>query len=62
MYKTFNGWKLVGRNVKAGESGVVRNEYGDFLFHKDQTTRKNKTVTTQYDRYGRRITRIVEFI
>lgn len=63
MYKTFNGWRLDGRVVAAGETGIARNEYGDYLFHKSQTLPKNsRTVTTTYDNKGRKTTRIIEFI
>lgn len=37
MFNTFNGWKLRGRQVKAGEKGQFRNEYGDYMFSKSQT-------------------------
>lgn len=38
MYNTFNGWKLRGRVVIAGERGAYRNEYGDYMYHISQTT------------------------
>lgn len=38
MHKTFNGWRLQGRVVMAGERGEFRNEYGDMMFHRRQTT------------------------
>lgn len=37
MHSTFNGWKLQGRVVMAGERGEFRNEYGDKMFHRRQT-------------------------
>ena len=37
MHNTFNGWKLRGRVVAAGERGAFRNEYGDKMFHRSQT-------------------------
>lgn len=37
MYSTYNGWKLQGRQVCAGERGAFHNEYGDMMFHKSQT-------------------------
>lgn len=44
MFQTFNGWKLRGRQVMAGERGAYRNEYGDYMFHKDQTKPLHKDV------------------
>ena len=40
MYKTFTGWKLAGRVVDRGQKGCYRNEYGDMMFHRNQTVRK----------------------
>lgn len=37
MYKTFAGWKLIGRVVDKGQKGQYRNEYGDYMFHRSQT-------------------------
>lgn len=55
MYKTFNGWRLVGRVVDQGQRGVFRNEYGDMMFHKSQTKRKGpvETITVYRDEFGR---------
>lgn len=55
MYSTFNGWKLKGRRVMAGERGSHRNEYGDMMFHKSQTCLKNgvETITVYRDTRGR---------
>lgn len=62
MYNTYNGWKLLGRVVDAGEKGVMRNIYGDFLFHRSQTVKKGRTVTITYDSRGNRIRRVTEYI
>lgn len=64
MYKTFNGWRLVGRVVMKGERGLRRNEYGDFLFHKNQTTLIGgiERITVYRDQSGRFIKQTVEFI
>lgn len=55
MYNTFNGWKLKGRRVMAGERGSHRNEYGDYMFHKSQTCLKDgiETITVFRDHKGR---------
>lgn len=55
MHRTFNGWKLHGRVVKAGEKGLFRNEYGDYMFHRDQTKRLGpvETITVYRDERGR---------
>lgn len=37
MYSTFNGWKLQGRVVEYGQKSQFRNEYGDKMFHINQT-------------------------
>lgn len=37
MYSTFNGWKLQGRVVEYGSRSYRRNEYGDKMFHINQT-------------------------
>lgn len=63
MYNTFNGWKLKGRVVDAGQRGQYRNEYGDFMFHKSQTKPLGpvETITVYRDDRGRfvRETRVV---
>lgn len=40
MYSTFNGWKLQGRVVEYGAKSFTRNEYGDKMFHINQTVRR----------------------
>lgn len=55
MYKTFNGWKLAGRVVAAGERSNLRNEYGDKLFHTSQTVIRGSSTYIERDVYGRRI-------
>lgn len=62
MYKTFNGWRQIGRVVAAGEKGLFNNEYGDAMFSKSQTVPKGKQVTTYYNQFGSRIRRVVEYI
>lgn len=55
-HNTYNGWKLRGRLVMEGELGLFRNEYGDFMFSKDQTLPIHKDVeviVVKRDRYGR---------
>lgn len=51
MYRTFNGWKREGRQVAFGESGKFRNEYGDFMFHFNQTVPSASKV--RFDSVGR---------
>ena len=55
MYSTFNGWKKKGRVVMAGQRGQFENEYGDKMFHKDQTTLIGgvERITVYRDPYGR---------
>lgn len=55
MYKTFNGWKLAGRVVAAGQRGGFRNEYGDKMFHVSQTIPKGRVevIRVYRDPYGR---------
>lgn len=65
MYKTFNGWKLAGRVVAAGERGCYRNEYGDMMFHRSKTIKRGsvETIRVYRDEVGRFIrkeTRIVQ--
>lgn len=52
---TFNGWKLKGRVVMAGERGIGRNEYGDMMFTKQQTTLIGgvERITVIRDTFGR---------
>jgi hypothetical protein len=52
---TFNGWKLKGRVVMAGEKGIGRNEYGDMMFTKGQTTLIGgiERITVIRDNFGR---------
>lgn len=58
MYQTYNGWKLRGRQVRFGEKGCFRNEYGDYMFHKSQTKSVHddesvEVILVKRDRYGR---------
>lgn len=67
MHNTFNGWKLKGRRVMAGEKGQFRNEYGDMMFHKSQTCLKDgiETITVYRDRTGRFVkqtTRVTQYV
>lgn len=43
MYSTFNGWKLQGRVVEYGSKSFQRNEYGDKMFHINQTVRRGSS-------------------
>lgn len=56
-YNTYNGWKLRGRQVMEGERGLFRNEYGDWMFSRDQTVSEFKDsyelVLVKRDRFGR---------
>ncbi len=56
-YNTYNGWKLRGRQVMEGERGRFRNEYGDWVFSRDQTVSEFKDsyelVLVKRDRFGR---------
>ena len=36
-FNTFEGWKKLGRRIKAGEKSYKRNRNGTAVFHKDQT-------------------------
>lgn len=63
MYNTYNGWKLRGRSVYAGERGAFRNEYGDMMFHKSQTVRTaSKKVTIYRDRFGYVVRKEVQYL
>lgn len=64
MNNTFNGWKLRGRVVMQGERGLFRNEYGDMMFHRSQTTPIGgvERITVYRDTRGRFLKRTVEFI
>lgn len=64
MYKTFNGWKRAGRVVMAGQRGSYYNEYGDKMFHLDQTTPIGgvERITVYRDTLGRFVKRTVEYI
>lgn len=55
MYSTFNGWKQKGRVVAQGQRGSFRNEYGDKMFHKNQTLPIGgvERITVYRDSYGR---------
>lgn len=55
-YNTYNGWKLRGRQVLAGERGLFRNEYGDYMFSRAQTKPildDYEVIVIKRDRYGR---------
>lgn len=56
-FRTYNGWRAAGRVVMAGQRGIRRNEYGDFLFAFDQTCEKNpgklERITVYRDSTGR---------
>lgn len=56
-YNTYNGWKLRGRQVMEGQRGQFRNEYGDWMFSRDQTVSEFKDsyelVLVKRDRFGR---------
>lgn len=51
MYGTFNGWKRQGRVVAAGEQSHRRNDWGDKIFHINQTVPQASRVVV-YDRHG----------
>lgn len=55
MYSTFNGWKQKGRVVAQGQRGSFRNEYGDKMFHMNQTLPIGgvERITVYRDSYGR---------
>lgn len=55
MYKTFNGWKKVGRVVMQGQRGQFENEYGDKMFSLEQTCPIGgvERITVYRDRNGR---------
>lgn len=53
MLNTFNGWKLQGRSVLFGEKGLRRNEYGDYLFHINQTCPTHLGRKVYRDNVGR---------
>lgn len=58
MLNTYNGWRIRGRQVKLGEKGLFRNEYGDFMFHKSQTKSIHEDeslelILVRRDRFGR---------
>jgi len=63
-YSTFNGWKLQGRVVKQGERGQYRNEYGDKMFHRSQTTPIGgvERITVYRDSYGRFVKKTIEIV
>lgn len=64
MYKTFNGWRQAGRVVMQGQRGSFKNEYGDYMFHKDQTCPIGgvERITVYRDNRGRFVKQVVEFI
>lgn len=56
QYNTHNGWKIRGRQVCANQKGLFRNEYGDYMFSKDQTIPVHpdvEVIVVKRDRYGR---------
>lgn len=61
MYNTFNGWKKRGRVVMQGQRGQYENEYGDKMFHKNQTTMIGgvERITVYRDQRGRFIKQTV---
>jgi hypothetical protein len=61
-YSTFNGWKLQGRVVMQGEKGQFRNEYGDKMFARNQTTPIGgiERITVYRDTRGRFVKQIIE--
>lgn len=63
MYKTFNGWKLAGRVVDQGQRGQFRNEYGDFMFHKNQTKLLGgvERITVYRDHRGRFVRSVTQY-
>lgn len=63
MYNTFNGWKKRGRVVAAGQRGSFENEYGDKMFHRNQTVAKGpvEVIRVYRDPYGRFIRRETVF-
>ena len=63
MHNTFNGWKLRGRVVMQGERGLFRNEYGDMMFHRSQTTPIGgiERITVYRDTRGRFVKQTVTF-
>ena len=61
QYNTYTGWNIRGRLVCANQKGLFRNEYGDFMFSKDQTLPIHKDVeviVVKRDRYGRFVKQI----
>lgn len=52
---TFAGWKREGRVVMAGQRSRYRNEYGDPMFSRDQTTPIGgvERITVYRDTQGR---------
>jgi len=62
MYNTYNGWKLLGRQVIFGEKGLYRNEYGDYMYHISQTKQRvSKSVTVYSDCYGRPVRKEINY-
>lgn len=62
-YSTFNGWKRQGRVVASGERGSFYNEYGDKMFHRNQTVPIGgiEKITVYRDEFGRFIKKTVHF-
>lgn len=62
-FNTFNGWKLKGRVVEAGQKGQFRNEYGDMMFSKEQTCLMGgvEKITVYRDRSGRFVRQVVVY-
>ena len=60
-YSTFNGWKKKGRVVAQGQRGVYENEYGDKMFHRNQTLPIGgvERITVYRDNYGRFVKKTV---
>lgn len=62
QYSTFNGWKRAGRVVDVGQRGAYRNEYGDVMFHRNQTVPIGgiEKITVYRDTNGRFVKQTTE--
>jgi hypothetical protein len=61
MYSTYNGWKLQGRQVRFGERSGIRNEYGDKMFHINQTQSRDRYIQIETRFISRPVRRIVSY-
>lgn len=63
-YSTFNGWKRAGRVVAQGQRGEFYNEYGDKMFHKNQTVPIGgvEKITVYRDMNGRFVKKTVQYV